>query len=155
MAPSIATARQVERAELLEFIRTRHHGVLVTHRADGSPQMSPVTCGVDADGRIVVATYPQRAKVHNARRDERVSICIESDDWNGPYVQVDGRAEVLDLPESVEPLVDYFRSISGEHPDWDEYREAMVRQGKSIIRISIDRWGPIATGGFPPDVAPT
>ena len=78
---------------------------------------------------------------------------MQSDDWNGEYVQVDGRAEVLDLPDALEPLVDYFRGISGEHPDWAEYREAMAQQGKCIIRIEIDRCGPIATGGFPPDLA--
>ena len=115
--------------------------------------MSPVTCGVDADGRIVIATYPQRAKVHNARRDERVSICVSEDGWSEEYVQVDGRAEVLDLPEALEPLVEYFRGISGEHSDWDEYRAAMSKQGKCIIRITIDHWGPIATGGFPPELA--
>lgn len=153
MPRHIATARRVERPELLEFLRPRHRGMLVTRRADGTPQVSPVTCGVDAEGRIVVSTYPQRAKAHNARRDERVSICIQSDDWNGAYVQVDGRAEVLDLPEALEPLVDYYRAIAGEHPDWDEYRDAMGRQGKCIIRVAIDRWGPIATGGFPPELA--
>jgi PPOX class probable F420-dependent enzyme len=153
MPRNLATVRRVERAELLEFLAPRHHGLLMTRRADGMPQMSPVTCGVDADGRIVVSTYPQRAKAHNARRDERVSICVQSDEWDGEYVQVDGRAEVLDIPESIEPLVEYFRRIAGEHSDWDEYREAMRRQNKSIIRIEIDRWGPIATGGFPPDLA--
>ncbi len=150
MARHVATARRVERAELLEFLRTRHRGVLMTHRANGWPQLSPVTCGVDPEGRIVISTYPQRAKVHNARRDGRVSICVQSDAWSDEYVQVDGRAEVLDLPEALEPLVDYFRGISGEHPNWDEYRDAMGKQGKCIIRIEIDRWGPIATGGFPP-----
>ena len=113
--------------------------------------MSPVICGVEPDGRIVVSTYPQRAKVVNLRRDPAVSMVIHSDDWNGPYVQVDGTAEVVDAPDSVEPLVEYFRCISGEHPDWDEYRAAMRAQGKSLIRVTIDRWGPIATGGFPPD----
>jgi hypothetical protein len=78
-----------------------------------------------------------------------VSICVLSDDWNGPYVQVDGHAEVLDMPEAVEALVEYYRCIAGEHPDWDEYREAMRRQDKSLIRIHVERWGPIATGGFP------
>jgi len=155
MHRKIATALQVDRDELLAFLRPRHRGMLVTRRADGSPQLSPVTCGVDPDGRIVISTYPQRAKVHNARRDERVSICVQSDDWNGEYVQVDGRAEVLDLPDALEPLVDYYRGIAGEHPDWDEYREAMRTQGKCIVRITIDRWGPIATGGFPPDLADT
>ncbi|MEU4511426.1 PPOX class F420-dependent oxidoreductase [Nonomuraea wenchangensis] len=154
MAPNIATARRVDRPELLDFLRTRHHGLLSTARADGRPQLSPVTCGVDADGRIVVSTYPERAKTRNAKRDERVSICVLSDDWNGPWVQVDGRAEVLDMPEALDGLVEYYRCIAGEHPDWDEYREAMRRQDKSLIRIHIDRWGPIATGGFPARLAP-
>ena len=153
MARTVATANHVGRDALLDFVRPRHRGTLVTRRKDGSPQLSLVTCGVDPDGRIVVSTYPQRAKVHNARRDERVAICVQSDEFNGPYVQVDGLASVLDLPEALEPLVDYFRCISGEHPDWDEYRAAMATQGKCIIRITIDRWGPIATGGFPPEPA--
>jgi PPOX class probable F420-dependent enzyme len=153
MPPHIATARRPEQAELLDFLRSRHRGLLITTRMDGRPQVSPITCGVDSQGRIVVSTYPERAKVRNARRDERVSICVMSDDWNGPYVQVDGRAEVLDLPEALEPLVEYFRCISGEHSDWDEYRAAMQRQGKSLIRITVEEWGPIATGGFPPRLA--
>ena len=152
MARSIATATAVELAELLDFVRPRHKMLVATTRADGRPQLSPVTCGVDEQGRVVVSTYPQRAKAANARRDPRVSLCVLSDDWDGPWVQLDGTAEVLDLPEALEPLVEYFRSISGEHPDWDEYRAAMTRQGKSLLRISVDRWGPIATGGFPAEV---
>lgn len=151
--PKIATADVVDRTQLLDFLRTRHHGVLITQRADGRPQVSPVACGVDTDGRIVVSTYPQRAKTANARRNPQVTMCVLSDDWDGPYVQVDGTAEVLDLPEALEPLVEYFRCIAGEHQNWDEYREAMNRQGKSLIRITIERWGPIATGGFPPELA--
>jgi PPOX class probable F420-dependent enzyme len=153
MSRSIATARTVDRAELLEFLRTRHRGMLATTRRDGRPQLSPVTCGLDADGRIVVSTYPNRAKATNARRDPRVSIVVQSDDWNGEYVQVDGTAEVLDMPDALDGLVEYFRGISGEHPNWDEYRDAMRRQDKSLIRITIERWGPVATGGFPADVA--
>jgi PPOX class probable F420-dependent enzyme len=149
----IATADRVDRAALLDFVRTRHHGIIVTTRADGRPQLSPVTCGVDPEGRVVVSTYPQRAKAKNARRDPRVSVLVLSDDFGDAWVQVDGTAEVLDLPDALEPLVEYFRCISGEHPDWDEYRAAMVRQGKSLIRITVDRWGPIATGGFPPELA--
>ena len=150
--PKTATADTVDRDALLSFIRPRHRATLMTRRADEMPQMSPVTCGVDDEGRIVVSTYPQRAKATNARRDPRVSLVVHSDDWNGPYVQVDGTAEVIDMPDAVEPLVEYFRCISGEHPDWDEYRDAMRRQGKSLIRVTLDRWGPIATGGFPPGV---
>jgi PPOX class probable F420-dependent enzyme len=151
--PNTATADRVDRDGLLEFLRARHQAVLLTRRRDGGAQMSPVSCGVDAEGRIVVSTYPQRAKVANARRDPVVSLCVLSEDWNGPYVQVDGRAEVLYLPEALEPLVEYYRGISGEHPDWAEYREAMTRQGKALLRVAIERWGPVATGGFPPVIA--
>ena len=153
MARSIATNTRADREQLLEFLRPRHHAILMTTRRDGRPQSSPNSCGVDTEGRIVISTYPERAKVANIRRDPRVSVCVLSDEWNGPWVQVDGTAEVIDLPESVEPLVEYFRVISGEHPDWDEYRQAMREQGKSLIRITIDGWGPIATGGFPPRLA--
>ncbi len=99
----------------------------------------------------MISTYPQRAKAVNARANPSVSVCVQSDDWNGEYVQVDGTAEVLDMPEALEPLVEYFRVISGEHPDWDEYRDAMRRQGKSLMRVTIERVGPISTGGFPPE----
>ncbi len=152
MSPQIAVNTAVSLDELLDFIRPRHHAIVITTRADGRPQASPVTCGVDGDA-IVVATYPERAKVRNARRDPQVSVVVLSDDFGGPWVQVDGTAEVLDVPEAVESLVGYFRSISGEHPDWDEYRQAMLRQGKSLLRITPVRWGPVATGGFPPRLA--
>ncbi|HLI39015.1 MAG TPA: PPOX class F420-dependent oxidoreductase, partial [Streptosporangiaceae bacterium] len=118
MSPKIATNETVSRDGLLGFIRPRHHAIVITARADGRPQASPVTCGVDGDGRIVVATYPERAKARNARRDPRVSVVVLSDDFGGPWVQVDGDAEVIDVPEAVEPLVGYYRSIAGEHPDW-------------------------------------
>ncbi|MFJ4811064.1 PPOX class F420-dependent oxidoreductase [Streptomyces longwoodensis] len=153
MAPNIATNTTVSRDELLDFVRPRHRALLLTRRADGSPQASPLTCGVDDSGRIVVSTYPERAKTRNARRDPRVSLVVLSDAWNGPWVQVDGTAEVIDSPDSVEPLVEYYRNIAGEHPDWDEYRAAMVKQGKSIIRVTPERWGPVATGGFPARLA--
>ncbi len=148
MAPNIASNTSVSLDELLDFVRPRHRAILLTRRADGSPQGSPLTCGVDDSGRIVVSTYPERAKTRNAKRDPRVSLIILSDEWNGPWVQIDGTAEVIDSPDSVEPLVEYFRNISGEHPDWDEYRAAMLKQGKSIVRVTPERWGPVATGAF-------
>ena len=127
--------------------------VLTTFRADGSLQSSPVSGGVDTDGRIVIASYPQRAKSANVRRTPRASVMVLSDEFNDAYVQVDGSAEVIDLPDAVEPLVEYFRSISGEHPDWAEYRQAMVDQGKCLLRLEPVTWGPIATGGFPARLA--
>ncbi|MCW2872153.1 PPOX class F420-dependent oxidoreductase [Actinacidiphila oryziradicis] len=149
MAAYIATNTVVALDQLLEFVRPRHRAILLTTRADGRPQGSPLTLGVDFSGRLVLSTYPERAKTRNAQRDPRVSVIILSDEWNGPWVQIDGTAEVIDAPDSVEPLVEYYRTISGEHPDWDEYRAAMLKQGKSLIRITPTRWGPIATGGFP------
>jgi PPOX class probable F420-dependent enzyme len=112
--------------------------------------VSSVTGGVDDSGRVVIASYPQRAKSANIRRTPRASVTVLSDEFNGPYVQVDGDGEVIELPDAVEPLVGYYRSIAGEHPDWAEYRQAMVDQGKCLIRITPQRWSPVATGGFPP-----
>ncbi len=151
--PQIATNTTVSRDELLDFIRPRHQAIVVTARADGRPQASPVMCGVDADGRIVVSTYPERAKTRNARREPRVSVLVLSDDFGGPWVQVDGDAEVIDMPDAADALTDYYRAIAGEHPDWDEYRQAMIRQGKSLLRITPTSWGPVATGGFPSRLA--
>jgi PPOX class probable F420-dependent enzyme len=150
---NIATNRIVDRSELEDFIRPLHQGVLLTTRRDDRPQASLVTMGIDVEGRIVVSSYPERAKVHNIRRNPLASMVVMSDDFGDEWVQVDGAAEVIDLPDAVEPLVEYFRVISGEHPDWDEYRQAMVDQGKCLIRLTIDRWGPIARGGFPARLA--
>lgn len=150
---NIASNKIVNRAELEAFVRPRHHGVLLTARQDGRPQSSLVTMGLDSEGCIVVSSYPERAKVLNIRRNPMASMVVMSDDFGGEWVHVDGRAEVVDLPDAIDGLVEYFRVISGEHPDWDEYREAMVNQGKCLIRLTIEQWGPIARGGFPARVA--
>ncbi|EHB55282.1 putative F420-dependent enzyme [Mycolicibacterium rhodesiae JS60] len=148
--PRIAKAEAVDLDTLLDFVRPRHHMVLTTFRLDGALQSSPVTGGVDEHGRLVISSYPRRAKSVNIRRNGRASVVVLSDEFDGAYVQIDGPAEVIDLPDAVEPLVDYFRAVAGEHPDWDDYREAMVKQGKCLIRVTPQRWGPVATGGFPP-----
>lgn len=153
MPRTIATNTRVDLAGLLDFVRPRHHHLLITHRTDGGVQASPVTAGVSADGQIVISTYPDRAKANNLRRNPAASVLVQSDEFNGPWVQVDGTAEVLDMPEAEDALVEYFRCISGEHPDWDDYRAAMRKQDKSLIRITPTRWGPIATGGFPARLA--
>ncbi len=155
----IATDTYVEREELENFVRDKHRGVLLTYRRDGSPQLSLVTMGLDdqgydgqgssGQGVVLVSSYPSRAKVHNLRRDPRASMLVMGNEFNSEWVQVDGEAEVVDLPEALEGLVNYFRVISGEHSDWDEYRAAMQKQGKVLIRIKPTRWGPISRGGFP------
>jgi PPOX class probable F420-dependent enzyme len=150
MSPRIATANVVGFSELLDFIRPRHRMVLTTFRADASLQSSPVTGGIDGQGGVVIASYPRRAKSVNIRRNPKASVVVLSDEFNGAYVQLDGDAEVIDVPEAVELLVDYYRVIAGEHPDWQDYRRAMLEQGKCLIRVTPRRWGPVATGGFPP-----
>jgi PPOX class probable F420-dependent enzyme len=153
VALNIATNRIVDRAELEDFVRPRHHGVLLTVRQGGKPQSSLVTMGLDSLGRIVVSSYPERAKVVNIQRNPSTSMVVMSDDFGGEWVHVDGRAEIIDVPDAVDGLVEYFRVISGEHPDWDEYRQAMIDQGKCLIRLNIEQWGPIAKGGFPARIA--
>jgi len=111
--------------------------------------MSPVTMGVDGDGSVLISSYPERAKVRNLRSRPQASLCILSDSFGDAWVQVSGPATVKDLPDALDGLVDYFRSISGEHPDWDEYRRAMVAQGKVLLRVEIEQWGPVSRGGFP------
>ncbi len=150
MARAFSSDTPIDRSGLEQFIRPRHHAILSTQRGDGSPQMSPVTMGLGPDGTILVASYPERAKVHNLRLHDQAALCILSDDFGGQWVQVSGTATVVDLPEAMEGLVTYFRSISGEHPDWDQYRQAMTDQGKVLIRVALERWGPLSKGGFPP-----
>ena len=148
-AAHIARHDTVTRSGLDDFVAPRHRWVLATERDDGRPQLSPVSGGLVPDGRLVVATYPTRAKAANVRHRPNVSVTVLSDDWNGPWVQVDGTASVVEAPEALDDFVAYYRSISGEHPDWDEYRRAMAEQGKCLLSIEVTRWGPIAGGGFP------
>lgn len=153
MARNVATSTIVSLSDLLVFVRPRHRMLLATTRSDGRPQMSPVSGGVDEEGRLVISSYPSRAKTRNAQRDPQTSVLVLSDEWDGAWVQVDGSAEILHMPQAGDGLVDYYRCIAGEHPNWDEYRRAMTLQDKSLIRITPTRWSPIATGGFPADVA--
>jgi len=153
MPRAIATNTTVDLQQLLDFVRPRHNMILLTRRRTGSVQASPVTGGVDDHGRVVISTYPERAKAVNLRRDPAATVLVLSDSFGDAWVQIDGDAEVLDLPDAMEPLVQYYRCISGEHPNWDDYREAMRQQGKSLVRITPQRWGPIATGGFPSRLA--
>ena len=148
-ADHIATNTVVDADGLAEFLAGKHHWVLSTTRRDGRPQMSLVTGGMMADGRLAISTYPERVKARNARRNPLVSVAVMGDEFNAAWVQIDGTAEVIDMPEASDVLVEYYRCISGEHPDWEEYRQAMEDQGKSAIVITPTRWSPVSTGGFP------
>ena len=133
-------------ATALDFVREHHHGVLATMRKDGRPQMSPIAAAVDADGLIAISSRETAIKVKNLRRDPRASLCAINDGFFGDWVQLDGTAEILSLPDAMEPLVEYYRSLSGEHPDWDDYRAAMERDQRLLIRIRVERAGPNVAG---------
>lgn len=132
--------------EAREFLRDNHRGVLGTFRRDGMPQLSPVTVGLDADGYATISTREPAYKVRNLRRDPRASLCVFNDGFYGAWMQAEGEASILSLPDAMEPLVDYYRGVSGEHPDWDDYRAAMEREKRCLIRIRLVRAGPIVSG---------
>ncbi len=151
-AAYMASDIDVDRAGLDAHLAGHHQWVLATTRADDRPQMSLVTGGLTAGGHLAISSYPERAKVINVRRNPLVSVAVMGEAFNEPWIQIDGEAEVLDMPEAGDAFVEYYRSISGEHPDWDEYRQAMVDQGKCMIMVAPTRWSPVSKGGFPPSL---
>ncbi|MBO0870603.1 MAG: PPOX class F420-dependent oxidoreductase [Micromonosporaceae bacterium] len=136
----------METQRALEFIAANNRAVLGTYHRDGRMQLSPVTVGVDQAGRLVISTRETAYKVRNLRRDPRAVLCVLTDRFFGDWLQIEGEAEVLALPDAMQPLVDYYRGISGEHPDWDEYRAAMVRERRVLVRVTVTRAGPDRRG---------
>lgn len=130
----------------LAFVRSNHRAVLATRRRDGRPQLSPVLCAVEGDGSVVVSSRETAVKTRNVRRDPSVSLCVFTDAFFGEWVQLDGTARVVSLPDAMEGLVDYYRRISGEHPDWDDYRAAMERERRCLIRVTVTAAGPDVSG---------
>ncbi|MGD9751749.1 MAG: PPOX class F420-dependent oxidoreductase [Acidimicrobiia bacterium] len=130
----------------LDYVRANTRAVLHTYRRDGRPQLSPVTVAVDGEDKVVISSRETAIKVHNLRRDPRASLCVFPDKWLGRWVQLDGTAQIQSLPEALEPLVDYYRGLRGEHPDWDDYRRAMVADQRLLIRITVERVGPDRQG---------
>jgi PPOX class probable F420-dependent enzyme len=133
-------------AHARQFLRAHHRAILATTRVDGRPQMSPVVCAVDDDGRVLISTRETVVKTRNLRRDPFASVCAFTDGFFGEWVQAEGTAEVIPLPDAMELLVEYYRMISGEHPDWSDYRAAMVRDRRVIIRVTLSRAGPSVSG---------
>jgi PPOX class probable F420-dependent enzyme len=129
-----------------QFLRENENAVLATWRRDGRIQMSPVTVGLDGAGRAIISSRETAYKVRNLRRDPRAALCIFVEAFTGPWVQIEGTAEVVSGPEAVEPLVDYYRRLAGEHPDWDDYRRVMLADRRALIRITIERAGPDRQG---------
>jgi PPOX class probable F420-dependent enzyme len=136
----------VDLGEAVEFVRTNPRAVLVTRRRDGRPQTSPVTVGVGGDGALVISSRETAMKVKNLQRDPAAVLCVLSDGFFGPWVQVEGAVEVVHLPEAMEGLVDYYRRLSGEHPDWDDYRAAMERERRVLLRLTVTTAGPDRSG---------
>jgi len=132
--------------EAVAFARSNHHAVLHTYRRDGSPQLSPVTVGVDPEGRLTVSSRETAVKTKNLARDPRAAVCLINDHFYGEWCIAEGSCEIVHLPEAMELLVDYYRQLSGEHPDWDDYRAAMERDRRVILRITVERAGPTVSG---------
>jgi PPOX class probable F420-dependent enzyme len=132
--------------EALDSIRRHHRGVLATYRKDGQAQLSPVLAGVDASARVVISTWESAIKTLNLRRNPRASFCALTDRFFGAWYGVEGNVEILTLPDALEPLIDYYRAVAGEHPDWKDYREAMVREQRVLLRLTVDRSGPTTQG---------
>jgi len=136
----------VDLDEARDYLRNNHHAVLATLRRDGTPQMSPVACTVDDAGRVVVSSRETAIKVKNVRREPRAWLCVFPDAFFGGFVQVEGSVEVVSLPDAMDGLVDYYRSVAGEHPNWDEYRAAMEEEGRVLLRLDLTRAGPDVAG---------
>lgn len=136
----------MEAQQAAEFLRGNHRAVMATYRRDGEAQLSPVVAAVDDSDRVLISTRETAMKVHNVRRDPRVALCVFSDAFFGNWAQVEGTADTVSLPEAMELLVDYYRRIAGEHPDWDDYRAAMERERRVIVRFPIARAGPSRSG---------
>jgi PPOX class probable F420-dependent enzyme len=132
--------------EAVAFIRNNHHAVLATRRRDGGVQMSPIACAVDGDGNVVISSRETAIKTKNLRRDPHAALCLLNDGFFGAWAQVEGPAEVVSLPSAMDGLVDYYRQVAGEHPDWDDYRNAMEREQRCLIRITPERAGPTVSG---------
>jgi PPOX class probable F420-dependent enzyme len=132
--------------EAIEYVRTNHHAVLATLKKDGSPQLSPVTAGVDGEGRVIISTRQTAYKVRHVRRDPRAWLCAFPDGFYGRWAQLEGTVEILELPEAMEALIAYYRDISGEHSDWDDYRAAMEREQRVLLRVTLTKAGPNVSG---------
>jgi PPOX class probable F420-dependent enzyme len=136
----------MDRDEVRRFLKENNRAVLATYRRDGGIQMSPVTAALDGEDRVVISTREPAYKVRNLRRDPRAYVCVINERFFGEWAFVEGNAEIVSLPEAMEPLVDYYRRAAGEHPDWDEYRDAMNKDRRVLIRIAIERAGPTRAG---------
>ena len=125
-----------------DFVRRHHRAVLTTYHRSGRAQLSPVTVGVDEAGHVVISTRETAVKTRNLARDPRVVLCVLTEAFFGQWILIEGSADIVRLPEAMKPLVDYYRGISGEHPDWDDYRAAMVRDQRVLLRVTITQAGP-------------
>ena len=132
--------------EAREFVSNNHRAILVTHRATGL-QTSPVTVGVDDEGKVVISSRETAYKVRNLRRNPTATMCVFTEAFFGsPWVHIEGHTEIVSLPDAMEGLIDYYRGISGEHPDWSDYRRAMERDRRALLKVTIDRVGPNRSG---------
>lgn len=133
----------MEIAEAKKFLRDNHHGVLVARKRDGSLQMTLVSPVIDAEGKVIITARDTTYKVKNIKRDPRVSLLVYGDQFHGSnYIQIDGKAEVLPLPQAMDIVLDWHRQIRGEPKSWDEIREKTLSEGRIAIKVTIEKVGP-------------
>lgn len=132
--------------EARAFIAEHHRAVLITRRQDDALQSSPVLVTAGDDGRVEISSRETAFKVRNLRRDPSATLCVFTEQFFGEWIQIDGTADVVSLPEAMEPLVEYYRRVQGEHPDWDDYRRAMAEEQRVLVRVTIERVGPSRSG---------
>jgi len=132
--------------EARAYVKDNSHAVLSTLRKDSSPQLSPVDVSLDVDGTVVISSRETAYKVKNLRRTPRAWICVLPDDFYGSWIQLEGTVQIESLPDAMEGLVTYYRRLAGEHPDWDDYRTAMEREQRCLIRVSLTKAGPDRQG---------
>jgi PPOX class probable F420-dependent enzyme len=137
----------VDLARARKFLEEHHHAVLATRKQNGGIQMSPVTSGLDSGGRVIISSRETAYKVRNLRRQPSASLCVFSAAFHGGgWVQVNGTAEVISLPQALDGLIYLQRQVYGEHKSWPEFRQRMEREQRVIIRIAIESVGPVRRG---------
>ena len=130
-----------------QFLTKHHWGILATRRKNGQLQMSPVTVGLDSDGRAVISSRETAYKVNNLRRDPRAALCAITSSFHGEgWVQINGQAKIISMPDALDTLMNLHRQAYGEHKSWPEFQDRMVREKRVIIRIDIENVGPKVRG---------
>lgn len=133
----------MEIADAQEFLKQNHRGVLVARKKDGSLQMALVSPTIDADGKVIITSRDSTYKVKNIRRNPQISLLVFGEQFNGSkYIQIEGKAEIIEHPRAMDIVLDWHRQIRGEPADWEEVRKKTLAEGRIAMRVTIEKVGP-------------